>query len=192
MFLNLNYVIIIFMERIPGKIDHGGEDGKTRKLVFLALCTAAGLICSYVEALFPLQLGVPGAKPGFSNIVTVVLLYGVGAKEALFVTLARILLSGFMFGNLFAIVYSLAGFLCSFLTMLILKKSDRFGMVGVSTAGGVMHNLGQLAAAACLTDGYVFAYLPALAAAGTAAGVIVGILSGIIGKRLAGMLRKMI
>ncbi len=180
------------MKRITGKIDYGREGRQTRRLVFLALFTAAGLVCSYVEVLFPLQLGVPGAKPGLPNIVTVVLLYGVGTKEALFVTLARILLSGFMFGNLFAIVYSLAGFLCSFLTMLALRKTDRFGIVGVSTAGGVMHNLGQLAAAACLTDSYVFAYLPALAAAGTAAGVIVGILSGIIGKRLAGMLRKMI
>ena len=180
------------MENARRPNEHERWDEQTRRLVFLAFCTAFGLVCSYVEALLPLQLGVPGAKPGLPNIVTVMLLYCVGTKEALFVTLARILLSGFMFGNLFAIVYALAGAACSFLVMLALKKTERFSMTGVSAAGGVAHNLGQLAAAACLTNRSVFAYLPALVMAGTAAGVVVGILSGIISRRIAGMLRKMI
>jgi len=167
------------------------RDEKTQRLVFLALCTAFGLICSYVELLIPLELGVPGAKPGLPNIVTVTLLYSVGTKAAFFVTVARIFLGGFMFGNLFSIVYSLSGFLLSFLTMLLLKKTDRFGMTGVSIAGGVMHNIGQLIAAALLTDGYVFAWMPPLIAAGTAAGALIGILSAMIARRMSELFKKM-
>ena len=168
-----------------------GRDEKTQKLVFLALCTAFGLICSYVELLIPLELGVPGAKPGLPNIVTVTLLYSMGTKAAFFVTAARIFLGGFMFGNLFSIIYSFSGFLLSFLTMLLLKKTGRFGMTGVSIAGGVMHNLGQLIAAALLTDGYVFAWMPPLIAAGTAAGTLIGILSSLIAKRMSELFKKM-
>lgn len=191
MFLILNYDIILFMNTRHQTNDRRSKDARTDRLVFLAFCTAAGLACSYLETLVPLKIPVPGAKPGLPNIVTVTLLYCADAKAAIFVTLARIILSGFMFGNMFSIVYSLSGFLFSFLTMLALKKTGRFGMTGVSTAGGVMHNAGQLTAAALLTDGYVFSYLPALIAAGVAAGVVIGLLSGIIAGRLATVIGRM-
>ena len=161
----------------------------TRTIVYLAMCTAVSLIFSYVESLVPLHMGIPGAKPGLPNIVTVTLLYSLGPGPALIVSIARILLSGFLFGNLFAIAYSAAGFFCSFCTMLLLKRSGFFGRTGVSTAGGVMHNVGQLAMAALLTEGYVFSYLPALIAAGTAAGVVVGLLSSLIAGRVDRLLR---
>ena len=162
----------------------------TSRIVFLALSVALGLALSYVEALIPIPLGVPGAKPGLPNIVTVTLLYALGPAEAALVSLMRIVLSGFMFGNLFAILYSMAGFICSFLTMLALKKSGRFGMTGVSTAGGVMHNAGQLAVAALLTDGSVFAYLPVLVIAGTLAGIVVGVAGAIISRRITALIRR--
>lgn len=155
----------------------------TSRLVLLAFFTALGLALSYLESLVPIPLGVPGAKPGLPNIVTVTLLYTLGPADAVLVSLARIILSGFMFGNLFAILYSMAGFVLSFLSMAALKKTGRFGMTGVSAVGGVMHNVGQLLTAVLLTDGSVLAYLPVLVAAGTLAGIVVGVASGLISRR---------
>lgn len=157
----------------------------TSRLVLLAFFTALGLALSYLESLVPIPLGVPGAKPGLPNIVTVTLLYTLGPADAVLVSLARIILSGFMFGNLFAILYSMAGFVLSFLSMAALKKTGRFGMTGVSAVGGVMHNVGQLLTAVLLTDGSVLAYLPVLVAAGTLAGIVVGAASGLISRRVS-------
>ena len=157
----------------------------TSRLVLLAFFTALGLALSYLESLVPIPLGVPGAKPGLPNIVTVTLLYTLGPADAVLVSLARIILSGFMFGNLFAILYSMAGFVLSFLSMAALKKTGRFGMTGVSAVGGVMHNVGQLLTAVFLTDGSVLANLPVLVAAGTLAGIVVGVASGLISRRVS-------
>ena len=96
----------------------------------------------------------------------------------------RIFLSGFMFGNFFAIIYSLFGFVFSMITMVILKKSGRFGMMGVSVAGGVMHNLGQLAAAAMVAGPYVMSYFPMLIFTGVLAGVVIGLIGGLVSGRL--------
>ena len=161
----------------------------TKKIVYTALCLSAALVLSYVEALIPVNLGVPGAKLGLPNVVTVLLLYTAGWQSACLVAVMRIVLSGFLFGNLFAILYSAAGFFLSFLTMLLLKKTDRFGITGVSVAGGVMHNVGQLAAAALITNASVFAYLPVLVAAGTAAGVLIGLIGAELAGRLADRFR---
>ncbi len=46
---------------------------------------------------------------GLANLVTVVGLYTVGTTGTVVVSLLRIVLTGFTFGNLFAMLYSLAG-----------------------------------------------------------------------------------
>ena len=167
------------------------NDRKTRKITFYGMSLALALVLSYVEAMIPIGIGIPGAKIGLANIVTVMLMYSSGAAAAFTVGLFRIVLSGFMFGNLFAIFYSSAGFLLSFAVMLLLKKSGKFGISGVSTAGGVMHNAGQLAAAVMLTNKAVLAYFPVLAAAGIAAGAVIGIIGGIMTSRLDAFLKKL-
>ena len=91
-----------------------------------------------MELLIPINFGIPGAKLGLANLMTVLVLYKMGIKEALALSVTRIILSGFMFGNLFGILYSLSGGLLSFLVMVLLKKSDRFSVAGVSI-GGVQH-----------------------------------------------------
>ena len=161
-----------------------GSDIRTKKIVFLALCLSLALVLSYVESVLPFHFGIPGAKLGLPNLVTVVLIYAGNVPGAFLVALMRIVLSGFLFGNLFAILYSAAGFLLSFVTMLLMKRSGCFGMTGVSVAGGVMHNAGQILVAIFLTNAAVLSYLPFLAAAGTAAGVVIGLLGGILLKRL--------
>lgn len=101
------------------------------------------------------------------------------------------MLSGFLFGNLFAICYSAAGFALSFIIMLLMKKSDRFGMTGVSAVGGIMHNVGQLTVAALLTNASVYAYLPVLFIAGAISGVLIGIAGGLITDRVSVFFKKL-
>ena len=106
------------------------------------MMTCLALIFSYVESLIPIPIPIPGIKLGLANLLTVILLYAVGPWEAFAVNVVRVVLSGFLFGSLFAILYSLAGCAVSFLAMAALKKSGRFSAVGVSIAGGSAHNIG--------------------------------------------------
>jgi len=115
-----------------------------KKIAYLGLMTALALIFSYVEALIPVNFGIPGVKLGLANIVAVIALYLFGFPAAFAVQILRILLSGFLFGNMYSIIYSLSGGLLSITCMYILKKTDIFSMLGISIAGGIIHNIGQL------------------------------------------------
>ena len=100
-----------------------------------------------------------------------------GTKEAVAVSILRIILTGFLFGNMFAILYSLAGGLLSFLVMLLLERIG-LHMVFVSVAGGISHNIGQLFVAALVVDNYnILFYIPVLLIAGILTGLLIGILS---------------
>ena len=154
---------------------------KAYKISVCAVLTALALIFSYVEALFPFQFGIPGMKLGLSNLVVLVALYRIGASYALSVNLARILL----FGGVSAMMYSLAGGMFSFITMLLLKKTKIFGPLGVSMAGGVTHNIGQLTVAALVVENSkIYLYLPALLISGTVTGVLLGFGAVLILNRL--------
>lgn len=155
--------------------------------MFLALALVAG----YVEQLIPVNPGIPGVKLGLANIVTMILLYVLGLRASVIVSALRILLSGFLFGNGFAIIYSAAGAALSILVMIILKKTGKFSCVGVSVAGGVFHNVGQiLVAMVVLETKALYYYLPILILSGLAAGILVGILSGILIRRLSPVIRQ--
>lgn len=153
-----------------------------KKTAYAAMLTALSMIFSYVEALIPISVGVPGVKPGLANLVVLLGLYFMRPGEVLLISVTRILLSSFLFGNMAALWYSLAGGLLSFTVMALLKRCRGFSMTGVSIAGAVSHNLAQLAVAALVLENMkILYYLPALLMAGTGAGALVGIL----GKRLA-------
>lgn len=157
---------------------------KTKKLTTLGLSVALALILSYVESLLPPLMAVPGVKVGLPNIVILFLLFRYGWKEAGAVSLVRLLLSAALFTGFAAFFYGLAGGALSLLGSALLKKTDRFSPLGVSVAGGVLHNLGQIALAALvLESGFLFAYLPVLLLSGTAAGALVGLLAGILVQR---------
>ena len=143
--------------------------------VFIALA----LIFGYVESLFPVFFVVPGMKLGLANLVTVIALYRMGGKEAFAILVVRILVSGFLFGNLFSILYAMAGGMLSFCAMVLAKKSDKFSIIGVSIAGGAFHNVGQLIVAALVVETYsVTYYLPPLLIAGEVTGWVIGVISG--------------
>ena len=157
---------------------------KTKKLTTLGLCVALALILSYVESLLPPLVAVPGVKVGLCNIVILFLLYRFGWKEAAAVSGIRLVLTAALFTGFAAFFYGLSGAVLSLLGAALLKRSNRFSSLGVSAAGGVLHNLGQIALAALILDsGYIFAYLPVLLLSGTVAGALVGILAGILIRR---------
>lgn len=158
---------------------------KAYKISLCAVLTALAMIFSYVEALIPFNFGIPGIKPGLSNLVVLVALYGIGASYAFTVNMTRILLSGFLFGGVSAMIYSLAGGIFSFISMYLVKKTKLFSPLGVSMTGGVMHNAGQLTVAALIIENAkIYYYLPALMISGTVTGVLLGIGSIMILRRL--------
>ena len=155
------------------------------KAAYFGVFTALALIFSYVETLIPINFGIPGAKLGLANLVIVIVLYKTGGKEALLLSVTRIVLSGFLFGNLFAILYSLAGGLFSLAVMGLVKRRKSFSIIGVSMAGGVTHNIGQLIVAMLVVETYqVGYYLPVLMLAGLATGTLIGVISREVLKRL--------
>ena len=159
-----------------------------RKVAIFGVFTALALIFSYVELLIPINFGIPGAKLGLANLMTVLVLYKMGIKEALALSVTRIILSGFMFGNLFGILYSLSGGLLSFLVMVLLKKSDRFSVAGVSIGGGTAHNIGQLLVAMVVVQTYqVGYYLTVLLVAGEVTGLLIGLVAKEVLKRIQGI-----
>lgn len=157
----------------------------SKRAAMLGIMTALALILSYVESMIPFFPGIPGIKLGFANLVMVLLLYHVSWKDALFVSVIRVLIAGFLFGNLMSILFSLVGGVLSLLVMNGLKKLHGFSIIGVSIAGGCMHNIGQFLVAILVvqTQGLIY-YLPALLISGMITGFFVGLSSSILGKRL--------
>lgn len=151
------------------------KNRKNRAAVF-GVFTALALIFSYVELLIPINFGIPRAKLGLANLVIVIVLYKTDWKEALLLSVVRIILAGFLFGNLFGILYSLAGGILSLAVMTLLKKTGAFSVIGVSMAGGVSHNVGQLIIAMLVVETYAVGYyLPVLLITGLITGTLIGI-----------------
>ena len=134
------------------------------------------MVFAWVESLLPpLMAAVPGIKLGLPNIAIIFILYRFGWKEAAAVSFVRIVAVSLLFGNPMTFAYSVAGGFLSLLVMTLLRKMDFLSTVGVSVAGGVMHNVGQILMAMLLLGtaelGY---YLIVLAVTGTVSGVFVG------------------
>ncbi len=148
----------------------------TKKITLSALMVALAMILSYIEALIPFSFGIPGIKLGLANLVVLAALYLFGPVQALLISVVRIFLISITFGSMAALLYSLAGGLLSFAVMLILSKIKGFSVIGVSVAGGVSHNLGQLIVAALVVENMnLFFYFPVLILAGVITGLLIGI-----------------
>ena len=160
----------------------------SRKLAYLGLCTAVALILAYVEVLLPpLFTAVPGIKLGLPNIAIIFVLYRYGVRYAAAVSFVRIAVVALLFGNPMTFVYSLAGAFLSLLVMALLRRMDFLSMIGVSVAGGVFHNVGQILMAMLLLGtaelGY---YLIVLAITGTVSGIFVGLCGALAVRRIPG------
>ena len=156
-----------------------------KKVARYGLLLALGLVLSYAESLVPLSVAVPGVKLGLPNLVVLFALYRLGVKEAATLSLIRVVLVSNLFGNAYSLWYSLAGAALSLTVMILLKKTGLFGHLGVSVAGGVCHNLGQIAVAMLVLRSVAVAYyLPVLLISGIAAGVAIGAVGAVMLKRV--------
>ena len=151
----------------------------TKKLTLLALFTAGAMLFSYIEMLLPPILpSVPGIKMGLPNIIIIFVLYRFSLKEAAAVSLVRIFLTALLFGNAMTLIYSIAGASLSLAAQWLVKKWDRFSVLGVSIVGGVFHNLGQvLTAAVLMQTREIIYYMAVLLFSGILSGIIVGLLA---------------
>lgn len=149
------------------------------------LLIALALVLSYLESLIPLSFSVPGIKLGLPNLVVIFALYRLSSKAAAVISLIRVLLVAVLFGSVLSLAYSAAGAVLSLLVMWGLKRSGKFGCTGVSVAGAVAHNAGQILAAALLLEtSRLTWYLPVLCISGTVAGVCIGLLSALLIQRV--------
>ena len=158
----------------------------SRRLARYALLTALAMALSWLESLVPLAGAVPpGVKLGLTNLVVIFALYRMSLRDAAAISLIRVVLVAFTFGNSYSFAYSLAGATLSLAVMALLKRSRKFSLLGVSVAGGVSHNIAQvLVAMAVMETSRLAWYLPVLLVSGIAAGVCVGAAGALIVKRI--------
>ena len=153
----------------------------TRSVAFCGMFTAVAIVMGYIESFIVVPGLLPGMKLGLANCVILFVLMRYGVGWAALVSIVRIIVVNSLLGNMTAVAFSLAGAALSILVMSLLKKSGRFSMVGMSLAGGVAHNLGQVLVAMIIFENVgMFCYFPALIVTGIAAGVFVGILAGLV------------
>lgn len=160
-----------------------------KKVAFIGLLIAFGLALSFLESLIPQVIPIPGVKLGLANFAVLMTLYLFGFKEALIMNFARILLASMMFGSAFSFIYALSGALLSIFIEVLLIKIDKMSEIGVSVAGGIAHNVGQILLAIIITKTIgVFYYLPFLIVSGILAGIVIGILV----KKLRPVLKRIV
>ena len=150
-----------------------------------ALLVALAMVLSWLESLIVFPGLLPGMKVGLTNLVVIFALYRMSLRDAAAISLVRVLLVSMTFGNAYSFAYSLAGAVLSLAVMAGLKKLDKFSILGVSIAGGVCHNMGQLLVAmAVLGTARLGWYLPWLLVSGVAAGTAIGAVGGLVVNRI--------
>ena len=155
------------------------KSSNLRKLVFIALLTAQGIILGLLEQAIPFPFTfAPGAKLGLANIVTLISLYTLSFKEVVLVVVMKTLMTTVLGGTFSTFLYSGMGALVSFIGMYLVMQlgEKRVSMIGVSATGGILHNVGQLMVASWMAKSWtVLLYLPAMSIVGIFAGVAIGI-----------------
>lgn len=155
------------------------KNSNLRKLVFIALLTAQGIILGLLEQAIPFPFTfAPGAKLGLANIVTLISLYTLSFKEVVLVVVMKTLMTSVLGGTFSTFLYSGMGALVSFIGMYLVMQlgEKRVSMIGVSATGGILHNVGQLMVASWMAKSWtVLLYLPAMSIVGIFAGVAIGI-----------------
>ncbi len=161
-----------------------------RRLTTAAVLTAGAMILSWVEAVLPFSIGIPGVKLGLCHIVTLVALYRLSLWETVALTAVRVLLTAALFGHIPSLLYSAVGAALSLAVMVLLGRlhiGDKaiFSPIGISISGAVAHNIGQLlTAAALMQTTATIVYLPVLLVAGTITGAAVGGVAAAVFRRL--------
>lgn len=154
---------------------------KTKQITELGLLLGVSLVLAYLESLLPVMIAVPGVKLGLANIVTMLVLYRMGGKKAFFFMTLRVVLAGFLFSGAAGIAYSFAGGACCIIVMCTVKRFPFFSILGVSMAGAVSHNFGQLLVAFfVMENAHILHYFPVLCISGGITGLVIGYVSALL------------
>ncbi len=157
---------------------------KTNKITHTALFISLSMILSYLENMLPPLTAIPGIKLGLANIVIIFVLFKFGEKNAVIVSITRVVLIGILFGSVMSTIYSLVGAVFSLLGMILFKKINVFSYIGISVAGGVLHNIGQIVTAIFMVEtAQIIYYLPILIISGTLSGIFIGLIPVLLIKR---------
>jgi len=156
---------------------------KTKRLTTLAVMLSISIVLSIVESalLVVLPIPIPGVKLGLANVVTLIIMYIYGDRDALMILVLRIILVGLLRGNIFSTTFflSLSGGMVAYIMMWIMKNVKVFSIIGVSIMGAFGHSVGQIAMAIFLIERteliYYFPYILVLS-------VMTGVVTGYIGK----------
>ena len=153
---------------------------KTKKMVFLGLMVGYSLILYILETYIPNPFIVffPGAKLGLTNIITLVSLLIFGFKETFIIVTVRVILSSIFAGPMSYLLFSIGGAYLSLIVMFLVNKIKGFSVIGVSIAGAIAHNMGQVLVASILVENFLMiTYLPFMLATSLVTGLFVGIVS---------------
>jgi heptaprenyl diphosphate synthase len=163
-------------------------DMKIRKMIFLGIMISISIVVSIVEAQISTVLFIiPGVKLGLANIVTLIILYIYGKKDAFLVLILRILIVALIYSAMPAPLLSLAGGLCAFGAMILFQRFKSLSIISVSVAGALMHMVGQiLMAILILKTELLILYLPYM----LILSVPTGIFTGIVAKKLTQVFEK--
>jgi heptaprenyl diphosphate synthase len=159
----------------------------TKRIVLLSLLVAQALVLSIIESWIPVPVPVPGVKLGLANIITLIVIIFYGMKDALVVVLLRCILSSIFGGGITGFLFSMAGGILSTVVMYILyrKCSKVFSIIGISIAGAVSHNIGQIVIASfVMKDMAIYTILPVLLISGVVMGLFVGLSSSFLERAL--------
>lgn len=152
---------------------------KNKRLVYIALLAAQAVVIGLLERAIPFPFAfAPGAKLGLSNIITCISLYTLSFKDTFIIVAIRLVLATLLGGTISTFLYSASGAIISLLGMFLVKQlgPKRISIIGVSTTGGIFHNVGQLLVASFLAKSWnVMLYLPVLSFIGILSGIAVGI-----------------
>lgn len=138
---------------------------QTKRIALCGVLMSLALALSYMERFIPLQMLVPlpGVKLGLANIVTLIALYRLGAREAFAILIPRCILGAVFGGGVTGLMFSLTGGIFAMAVMALAKRAPIFSVYGVSILGAAAHNVGQIGIAMLLMNSvYVGAYLPYL------------------------------
>ena len=156
-----------------------------KKTVTLGMLTAIAMVFGYVESIIPLPSGIPGIKLGLANIIILFVIYRYGIREALLVSVARIVLSGLMFTGMWSILYGISGTVCAIMVMSLAKFRLKLSVITVSVLGAMAHISGQMVVAGLNVGfGPVAGYALYLLLASVIFGAIIGTISDILIRRV--------
>ena len=145
----------------------------------LAGLIVLGLLLFLFEAFIPRPL--PWLKFGLANVASLIALYWLGWREAIVVSVFRILVGAFFTGNLLTpgFFLSASGGAAALLGMILLKEVGCFSIVAVSICGAILHNLAQLTLAAewLFSNKVLWHLLPYLMIIGGITGLVIGLFS---------------